>query len=94
MPRKIFGKDDVGCWADGAGGGSHVREVLAGLVKALGGEGQDLAAELRNEPSDDLSEEDDAIELLNSFSHTGYDWGMMEGNLMFQSSKWWESEGD
>ena len=54
-----------------------------------------LLADLDGDPSDDFSEEDDAIALLNE--HATDDtvlFGMFEGDLMLASNCQWESEFD
>lgn len=58
-------KTDVGCHADGALGHAHVRAVLADLVSSYC-KAPVLVRELNADMSDDASEEDEAIDLLNS----------------------------
>lgn len=55
-------ESDFGCIADGGYGYRHVRAILADMVSDFDAE---LAAELEAEPSDDMSEDYDAIDLLN-----------------------------
>lgn len=74
---------DAGCWADGASGHNHVRHMLAWLVVIVNGE---LFQRLQEEPSDDLSEEDDAIKELNK--HTaGATWELVDGDLMLSADE-------
>ena len=63
--EKMFDKHDAGCFADGGLGHNHVRQVLADLVRAID-ETLDLEHQLTDIPSDDLSEESDALDLLNA----------------------------
>ena len=93
MAKKIYGRSDVGCYADGAGGQEHIRAVLADILGYFRktSEIRALIAELEDEPSDDMSEEDDAIELLNSITAEGFSWGMSNGDLMLLSNEDWEA---
>lgn len=75
---KPFTRHDVGCYADGAFGHQHCREVLADLLGNVpnstahgflgepGGTVDALQAALRSEMSDDAWEEDRALDALNS----------------------------
>lgn len=76
-----FSESDFGCYADGALGWRHVRRVLADLVRPHDTE---LACRLEGEVSCDASEEDEALDLLNSpqCSEGGY-WYFEDGNLIF-----------
>jgi hypothetical protein len=69
-------------WGDGSFGHKHIRERLASLVREFNDE---LAGELLNEPSDDMSEEDEALDILNA--NTSQDngpvvWEFVDGDLM------------
>ena len=55
---------DIGCFADGTHGAAHVRRVVQSLLQRFDGDAK-LIAELNDEPSDDWSEDIDAIEWLN-----------------------------
>jgi len=71
-----------GCWGDGSYGHKHVRFRLAALVEEFDG---DLADVLRQEPSDDHSEEDDALAILNENTfHPNFHvvWEFVDGDLM------------
>ena len=54
---------EPGCYADSGFGWDHVRDVLASLCEDIGRD--DLAEELRAEPSDDAGEEYDALDALD-----------------------------
>jgi len=76
----VYGEGDTGCWIDGAFGDDHRREKLAGLVAPFDAE---LAEELRGPGSDDLSEEDDAIDRLNDQAvEEGYLFVFDSGDLL------------
>lgn len=76
---------DPGCYADAGSGWDHVRDVFAGLVASLS---PDLEEELQGEQSDDASEEDDALDLLNENTVGGY-WAFGENGdgLMLYSDE-------
>lgn len=89
MPKKkLFGKQDVGCYADSSFGHDHIRDVLADYMDQL--REPKLATELRSEPSDDMSEEDDAIDILNENTTKGCSWGMYEGSLCLSADQDWQ----
>lgn len=83
-----FKPSDAGCYADGAFGHQHVRERLAHEVEALArrtfkiDEHADLIAELRADMSDDASEEEHAIGLLNNYCADGCHFEFVDGDLM------------
>lgn len=81
-----FTLDDVGCHADGAFGHQHCRERLASLLdEAFDGKGFDhlvVAGLLRGPGSDDLAEEDEAIDLLQSVTEDGLFWAFLDGDLI------------
>ena len=90
MARKkyLWTKDDEGDFVTGAGGR---REWLAGIMEGLGE--KELGAEQRREPSDDYSEEDDAIEKMNEHTAPGWLWAMHPddpGTLILQREDWFE----
>ena len=69
-----------GCYADEANGHDHLRQVLHGLVEEVldnqGGpaETRNLLYWLEIDPSDDYSEEADALEFLNENVPEGLSW--------------------
>ena len=60
----MFTNKGKGCWIDGAFGHDRTRMLLACMIRFAAPESH-LIAELEGPESDDLSEEDDALELLN-----------------------------
>lgn len=78
--RKLFTTRDVGCIADGALGHNHVRAVLADIMDELNY--PIMVDELRDAPPDDYSDEDDAIDILNTDHVDGVYIVMSEGNLL------------
>lgn len=66
-----FTQEDIGCWADGALGWAHVRRVLADLVRDTN---PGLAEELEGPPSADMSEELEALALLQEVTEEGLVW--------------------
>lgn len=82
----MFTKADVGCYADGAFGPDYCREVLADLLESLPeaqtDEIKQLADELREDMSDDASEEYDAIDILNSHCADGVYFTFDSGDLL------------
>lgn len=83
-----WSRGDAGCWADGAAGHKHVRNRLAQLVanvwtqEMLDKYGYDVAEALDVEMSDDASEEDDALDILQEFTESGFVWEFVDGDLM------------
>jgi len=82
---------EPGCYADGVYGWDHVRDVLAGMVEGMGhaGIGDELAALLQGPMSDDASEEDEALDLLNEHTTGGY-WAFDEngeGLMLYQAEE-------
>jgi len=63
---------EPGCYGDGLYGWQYVRNVLAARIMGLGPLGADLAEELQSDMSDDASEEDEALDLLNEHTVGGY----------------------
>lgn len=82
-----FTSVSVGCHADGSFGHERVRSILAReLERALDAEQVPALVEaLQGEPSDDMSEEDEAIELLNAHccAPSVY-FAMVDGDLMLE----------
>lgn len=71
-----------GCWGDGSYGHQYVRERLAQLIQEFN---EEIAELLRQEMSDDGSEELEALEILNA--NTGGKngpviWEFVDGDLM------------
>lgn len=83
---KPYGPKDVGCFADGAFGHKHVRGALSMLLLAVfpenNAETTELRIRLNQEMSDDASEEDDVINLLNDYACEGVFFEMVDGDLM------------
>jgi len=63
---------EPGLYAHGLYGWDHVRRVLGDYIVQLGPLGADLAEELQSDMSDDASEEDEALDLLNEHTVGGY----------------------
>lgn len=83
MELSKYGPEDAGCYADGAFGWTHVREVLAAMVFDLGtSEGNAIGACLLMEQSDDASEEYAAIDLLNEHCEDGVFFTFDDGSLL------------
>jgi hypothetical protein len=83
----VFGPEDTGPYSNIY----DTRDVLARFMDGLGED--ELAGELRGEPSDDYSEEEDAIDALNENTAEGFSWGIHPdepGVLMLQAEEWWE----
>ena len=83
-----FKAKDVGCFADGTYGHQHIRERLATEVETIArrtvkvDEVKDLLASLRGEMSDDASEEDEALDFLNSYAASNVRFEFVDGDLM------------
>lgn len=82
---------NLGCFIDGAFGHERTRAKLADLVRGTirridhSGEietGLELIAELESQPSDDLSEEDDAVSFLQDHTADGFIWEFNAGDLL------------
>jgi len=87
MSRALFNVPE--CYADGSLGHSYCRGVLAGLLRRVGdcldhkhSKIVALEEELCEEPSDDFSEESDAIEILNTFAKDGLAFEFVDGDLL------------
>ena len=89
----LYKKTDCGCYGDGSTfGTTHIRERLYDLVNStlkFGNPdltqlefGERLLADLDAEPSDDFSEEDNAIDFLQQFTEEGLFWMMHSGDLI------------
>lgn len=89
MIKHLWDISDAGCWGDGALGHKHVRHKLADLVLECGK--VDLYHELMGEPSDDLGEEDEALDILNDRTYNAV-WCFREGDLLLLSKE--EVEND
>ena len=79
MKPIYFTKEDAGCYGDGTLGHGHVRSRLAELIEPFN---SDLYNELCVEGSDDLSEEDEALEILGEHSSAGMVWDFQDGDLV------------
>jgi len=82
MTKFQFNQSDIGCYADGANGQQWRRNTLTDLISCLDGCTKELLAELASEPSDDYSEENDAIDILNDNTADGLYWTMLDGDLI------------
>lgn len=91
--KTLFTKQDIGCHADGTFGNDHCRNVLQTLLDDVGrsdgfepSEQLTYIAEIRRflmaDPSDDFSEEDEAIEILQSVTDDNLQWVMESGDLL------------
>lgn len=77
---KTFTKNDIGCYADSGFGHDHVRSMLSMLVLDAGRE--DLAELLLGDMSDDASEEDEALDVLNELCSENVYFDFHDGDLM------------
>ena len=95
--KTLYTAKDAGCYADGAYGHNHCRDVLAELF-AVCQQRTGVAPEgawetergLAGEGSDDLHEEDDAIDYLNTVTE-GATWQYVDGDLMLVANEEVES---
>lgn len=74
-----------GCYAESAQGHQHVRNTLADLLDCLQS-WSPLIPELRKEMSDDASEEDEALTVLNLHCD-GCFWELLDGELMLTAEE-------
>lgn len=83
MNSIIFEPGDVGCYADGRYGQHLRREIMACLIESILPNNSDstLADELRGEVPVDYSDEDDAMDILQSVTANGIVWIIEEGGL-------------
>ena len=83
-----YTKKDVGCYIDGAFGEEHRRTKLADMVRDLETaemieqRGYSVVESLSNENVDDISDEDDALEILQEFTESGLVWMFEAGDLL------------
>jgi hypothetical protein len=77
--RMLYDESDIGCYGDGAFGHTHIRWKLAELVEDID---PMLAKELRSTSSDDMTEEDDALDLLNDRTQQTCRWDLVDGDLL------------
>jgi hypothetical protein len=77
--RMLFDESEVGCYADGTFGHECIRWKLAELIEDID---PMLAKELRSTSSDCMSEENEAIDLLNDRTQQNCRWEMVDGDLM------------
>ena len=87
MSRPLF--NEPGCYAEGTFGHAHCRVILARLLERVESvldlplrRIAVLQRKLLDRPSDDFSEEQDAIELLNSFAKDGLAFEFVDGDLL------------
>lgn len=87
---RIWTKEDIGCHADASLGHQHCREALAQRIEAIDDstpkQWTDLAASLRGDMSDDASEEDIALEILDEHCD-GVAFVFQDGDLMLVESE-------
>lgn len=83
MTKDIVFKSFPGCYGDGTFGHQHVRERLAAEVSRFDAE---LAELLRGPMSDDASEEDEALDILNEHTASHLYWAFVDGDLMLVDS--------
>ena len=91
-----FTLKNIGCYADGAFGHKHIRETLVREIETLrqrtgsrrfdSQKMHDMLVALRGEMSDDASEEDEAIDVLNEYCADGVHFSMIDGDLMLTNS--------
>jgi hypothetical protein len=83
-----YTKKDCGCYIDGAFGEDHRRAKLASLIRGLetsemiDARGYSVLESLQGNPPDDLSDEDDALDILSQFTEDGLIWEFNAGDLI------------
>ena len=84
--RIIFTTKDIGCHADSCHGHANIRARLGDYIERIIPEGSnpELLNSLRSEDDypDDLSDEEDAIDILQSVTDDGLCWIMDSGDLL------------
>ena len=83
--KKLYTKEDIGCWIDGAFGLDHAASVLAGMLPytILTNEGKKCVNRLRaSRISDDHWEFDYATELLYDYTAKDLLWVWEAGDLI------------
>ena len=85
----LYTQDSVGCYIDGAFGSKHRRLRLIDLIEDLVSltVSPGLVDRLYSPASDDLSEEDEAIELLQKHTESGLVWIMEGGDLILTTEE-------
>lgn len=89
-PRPAFTHKDVGGWIDGAFGEDHARAKLVGILEEYFGSSPgvaDIIRGLEGEPSDDLSEMDDATAYLQEHTAQGLVWMWDAGDLILTTEE-------
>jgi len=88
---KKYGKEALGCYADGSFGHDHVRTVLCMLLRKSFDrrlvEASELITLLEQPMSDDGQEEYDAIDLLNEHATEGTFFEFSDGDLMLSEEE-------
>lgn len=82
--QKSFRATDCGCWIDGTYGTGHRRRKLAVMLfdcSDVNGRNARIVEALGNDPSDDCSEELEAIEILQENTEDGLVWDLDNGDL-------------
>src|ERR1700735_2119802 len=83
-----YTKKAIGCYIDGAFGQDHRRAKLADLIRDLetqdmiNARGYSVTECLTEEPSDDFSEEQDALDILQEFTEADLVWVFEAGDLI------------
>jgi len=74
---------EPGCYGDGTFGHAHIREMLAAYLQMTPANAlrDRLMAELKAEPSDDYSEEYDALVMLDDSTDPTLYWHLEDGEL-------------
>lgn len=86
VKQVVYTSNCTGCWIDGSLGESHRRAKLADMLYDIPGS-DSLIKELEANPSDDYSEEDDAIALIQEHTEEGYTWILEAGDLILVKSE-------
>lgn len=84
MTATRYNLTDVGCYLDSTFGRQRIRWELAEMIRGLPGADADLMSSLRGpleEAPDDLSDEDDALEILQAVTDDA-SWEFRDGDLM------------
>ena len=82
MSKPVYTRRDLGCWIDGAGGQDHRRAKLRDMLEecfqvsdpAMQSDIQRIQRYLEDDMSDDASEEDEAIEIIQHHTEEGLIW--------------------
>lgn len=92
----LYTRASLGCHGDGAFGHAHIRARLAEMMERLARKAAhpgdsntaaELAEVLRQEMSDDASEENDAIDLLNEYTAPDVAFEFVDGDLVLTETE-------